>query len=388
MTRLLIRLFAKKGDPNKDGSVRASYGTLGSFTGMGVNLLLSVIKLLAGLFSNSLAIVSDGINNLTDMLTCLFTLVGFRLSQKPADRDHPFGHGRYEYLTGLGVGIFILMVGAELLKTAVKKILHPESVTFSVPVLVLLLLSVTAKLWLGVFYRALAARLSSLTFAASAKDSFSDCLITLVTLLSLISSRFTALPVDGYLSALLSLWILWMGVKTLIETSSPILGKAPDSALTQAIREKLLADPYVSEVHDLLIHDYGPGQVFATAHAEVPEDGDIHALHDSVDRIEREVYGELGVHLSVHLDPVPVNDKEHLRQKALLADILSDIHPELTFHDFRVEEEPEATVLYFDIAVPPELRLSHEELRSAVAARLREISPRYDIRIFFDTDVS
>ena len=386
MTSLLIHLFTPKGDPNKNAEIRAAYGTLGSFTGMGVNLLLAAIKLFAGVLSGSLAIVSDGVNNLTDMLSCLFTFVGFRLSRKPADHDHPFGHGRYEYLTGLGVGILILMVGVELLKTAAKKIMHPEPVAYSALVAVLLLVSVAAKVWLGFFYRNLGKRISSVTFFASAKDSFSDCLITTVTFISLLCSRFSSVPIDGYLSALLSLWILWMGIKTLRETSSPILGKAPDPEMISTIRETLLAAPFVSGVHDLLLHDYGPGQVFGTAHAEVPSVGDIHALHESIDQVERQIYDTLGVNLTVHLDPMSTGE-EPRRQKELLTDILAEIHAGLSIHDFHTKEEEGLTVLLFDLSVPSDCTLSHDALKAAIDSRLQAVSPRYRTRIFFDADV-
>ncbi len=385
MTELLVKLFVKNKENIKEKPVRKSYITLASFTGASVNLFLFLVKLFAGYLSGSLSIMADAFNNLTDMSSSLVTYLGYHLSDKPADEDHPFGHGRYEYLTALVIGALILSVGFEFVKSSLDRILHPSTVTFSLLTVVILALTILFKIWLGLFYKKIGKRIDSVAVSASGQDSLNDCFITGATLLSIFISRVSSFPLDGYLGLLLSLWIIWSGIGILKDTVGPLLGQSPDPKLVQEIYERMMAIPDVTGVHDLIIHDYGPGRILASAHAEVPVNADILKIHDAIDLVERDIKEEMDIIITVHLDPISTDDQKTTRMREIMTDILAEVDASLSLHDFRMVEGDTHTNLIFDVVVPHQFKMKQSEIKAEIDRKLGESYDNYFTVITFDT---
>ncbi len=385
MTDFLIRKFVPNYTETSKKEVRKSYVTLSSIVGAAANLLLFVLKLFLGIFAGSLSVMADAFNNLSDMSSCVVTFLGFHLSAKPADKDHPFGHGRYEYLSGLFIGILILLVAFELLKSSVEKIFHPSSVAASPLVLILLGVTVLAKIMLGAFYAKIGKTIGAVAVSAGARDSFSDAVTTAVTLLSVALSPLTSLPIDGYLGVLISVFILFAGFGIIKDTVNPLLGEAPSEDTVKAIKEKMLAADYVSGVHDLMVHNYGPGRIFASAHAEVPTDADIIKVHDAIDCMEREIYDDLDILMTIHLDPVTTDDEVTLSLQNMVLWIAREIHPEFSVHDFRVVQGDTHTNLIFDLVVPHGLKMTHQEIKERLDAQIEAHLPNHFTVITFDS---
>ena len=377
MTQWLIRRFIKNPDATENQQVREAYGTLGSVTGMALNLALSIMKMLLGLLTGSVAVTADGVNNLSDAGGGLIALIAVRMAQKPRDAGHPFGHGRIEYLGALCVGVLIAVFGLELLKSGVEGIISPAPAAFSALTVGLLAAGILVKLWMWRFYRTLGTRTDNPTLLAAAQDSLSDVLASGAVALSALAGLSFGWPVD-----VLVLRAAW-GV--LRDTVSRLLGGPPNRELGHRIVEMLLEKPGILGVHDLVLHDYGPGRSMASVHAEVAADSDLVAIHEVIDAAEREITDTLGIPICIHMDPILTHDEKTEQARAQMADYLSSLTPPLQLHDFRRVPGDKNINLIFDVLLPPEER-ELEALRDGICAHARTLDPRYRCVIHFDRD--
>lgn len=377
MTGFLIdRLFPA--DINmEDAAVRVRCGSVSGMIGIGLNLLLCLGKLTAGLLTGAISVMADALNNLTDAASSVVTMIGFRLAGQKPDDDHPFGHGRAEYLAGLIVSMLILLVGFELGKSSVEKILHPEEVAFDLLTAVILLASIAVKLWMFLFNRALAKRLGSAALAATSTDSLTDSIATGVILLGLLIGRLTGLHIDGWLGAAVALFILRAGLCSIKDTLDPLLGQAPDPALVKSVQAAVLSHSEIVGMHDLIIHDYGPGRRMLSLHAEVPANADIMEAHDVIDSIERELREKYAVEAVIHMDPIVVGDEVTDRLRELVTRHAQQIDPAITIHDFRVTNGPLHTNLIFDMAVPHSCKPTNDEIITQMARAMKSEDERY-----------
>ncbi len=373
ITALLARLFIKNRDDVSSPAVRRAYGYLCGFLGIALNLLLFAFKLFAGTVSGSIAVTADAFNNLSDAGSSIITLLGFKLAGQKPDPAHPFGHGRIEYLSGLLVSGLIVIMGLELLQSSVRKIFSPEPMEFSVLSVCILAVSVAVKLYMCFYNRRIGARISSAAMKATAADSLSDCVATSVVLVSLLIYRFTGFDADAYCGLAVALFILVAGVRSAKETISPLLGQKPDPALVSRIESIVLSYPQVTGLHDLVVHDYGPGRLMISLHAEVSAKADICETHDAVDNIERRLAGELGCTAVIHMDPVDADDARTRELKAQVTDIIAALDPRLSLHDFRLVTGPTHTNVIFDLVVPFEVRESDEQLVQEVQTRIKAL---------------
>lgn len=384
MTKLLVKLFIRDSENIKEVSVRTAYGTLGSTTGIILNLLLAAFKYIAGMISGSISVTADAINNLSDAGSSIVSLAGVKLSAKPADKGHPYGHGRLEYISALAVAVLVFLMGFELLKSSVDKILNPVPVKFNWLVLIILIVSILAKLWLGIFNKKLGERINSAPMMAVMKDSFSDCLATGVAALSIIVSAFSDINIDGFLGLFVAGFILFTGFNISKETLGILLGNPPEKEYVELIENKIMSYEHVVGVHDLIIHDYGPQRRFASAHAEVPANIDIMEAHDVIDLIERDIMNEMGLLISIHMDPIIVDDERINTLRQMAADVVKEIDETLSIHDFRVVEGPTHTNLIFDILLPHSHKDSHEEIINQINEKLSKIDERFFTVITID----
>lgn len=386
MTQFLLRRFVSGYENVRDPEVRERYGTLSGTVGIVLNLCLSLGKFLAGLATGAVSVTADAFNNLSDAASSVVTLVGFRLAGQKADEDHPYGHGRMEYLAGLAVSVAILLVGVELAKGALDKIVHPEMVRFSWLSVGILCASIAVKLWMFVFNKNLSRRISSAAMAATAADSLSDCVATSAVLLGLLVSHFAQVSIDGWVGVIVAAFVLRAGWESAKDTIDPLLGKAPDPALVEGIRQTVLSHPEIVGVHDLMVHDYGPGHIMASLHAEVSIDADMAATHDVIDDAERELNQKYHIIATIHMDPIATNDQRVNEAKAEVLELARSIDPAMTIHDFRMTEGPSHTNLIFDVVVPHGCTLSDEEVRRELGRLAREKNPRYITVIQVDHD--
>lgn len=384
MTKLLISLFIKDKDNTGDNAVRGRYAALSSITGMMCNILLFIVKFIMGRLSGSIAVTADAFNNLSDAASSLVTLAGFRMSNKPADRDHPFGHGRMEYLSGLLISFLILLVGVEFVKSSAAKIITPKPIVFSWVVVIALVLSILIKLWMSVFYRYIGKKIDASPIMASVVDSVSDAGVTSVTLIAVITSLYTDLPIDGYMGIVVAGMIILAGYKTAKDTIDPLLGQPPSKELVGHIEEVMLSYPQILGVHDLIVHNYGPGRIMATAHAEVAVDADILAAHDDVDSAEMQIARELNIHMVIHLDPINTNCEKTMLVKIMVENEVCTIDPQLSIHDFRLVEGPTHTNLIFDVVVPHDLKLGESEIIKEITNRVKAVDEKYNLVITVD----
>ncbi len=384
MTQLLLRLFVKDHSNTGDPKVRTAYGKLAGFVGIVCNLLLFAGKLLAGILSGSVAITADAVNNLSDASSSLVTLLGFKLAERPADEEHPYGHARIEYLSGLAVAALILIIGVELAKNSFAKILHPETVAFSFLTLGILIASILVKLWMALFCRTLGKRIDSTTLTATAADSRNDVITTAAVLLGCLLGHFFDLKIDGYIGLLVALFILWSGIGIAKDTISPLLGKQADPELVRRISDLILSHEKILGIHDLMVHDYGPGQCFASVHAEMAATDDPLTCHDILDDIERDALRELRVHLVIHYDPIVTDDEELNRMHALVEKEIKAIDPTLGMHDFRMVRGPAHTNLIFDLVIPFSMADQKAELKRRIDERVQFENKRYYTVITFD----
>ena len=371
MITVLERIFIS---PDMDDNrKRGIYGTLCGVVGIFLNLLLFIGKFLAGVLSNSIAITADAFNNLSDAGSSVMTLIGFRLASQKPDLKHPFGHGRMEYLAGLGVSALILSMGVELLQTSVGKIIHPTDTEFSPLIGGILIVSILVKCYMAYYNRNVGRKIGSATIEATATDSLSDCVATGVVLLSGIIGHFTNLRIDGYCGALVGLFICYAGINAAKETINPLLGQAPEPEFVEQIQQIVMGyDENILGMHDLIVHDYGPGRRMISLHAEVPAGGDVMKLHDQIDNIERVLEEELGCLATIHMDPIVTNDPRVNELKEKVKEIVLQIQSNLNIHDFRVVWGETHTNLIFDILAPFDLKYSDEELTSLVEENVKQ----------------
>ncbi len=384
MTKLLLRLFIKDYQNTEDPAVRGACGKLAGIVGIVCNLLLFAGKLLAGTLSGSVSITADAVNNLSDASSSLVTLLGFKMAERPADAEHPYGHARMEYLSGLLVAILILIIGVELGKSSIQKILHPEAVEFSVLTLCILVGSILMKLWMCLFCRKLGKRIQSTTLEATAADSRNDVITTAAVLLGCLAGHFFHWRIDGWVGALVAVFILASGWSIAKETISPLLGKQADPELVQRISRLVLSHEKILGIHDLMVHDYGPGQCFASVHAEMDMHEDPLMCHDILDDVERDAMRELRVHLVIHYDPIVTDDDELNHMRTLVQKELAAIDPRLSMHDFRMVRGPQHTNLIFDLAVPYSMSDKTAELKRRIDECVQFEDSKYYTVITFD----
>lgn len=384
MITLLSKIFLRDNSDMKSQATRQAYGVLCGAVGIFLNLCLFAGKFFAGLISNSIAITADAFNNLSDAGSSIITLIGFKMAGQKPDPHHPFGHGRIEYISGFLVAVFILLMGVELLKTSISKIIHSEELAFSPLILVILIVSICVKCYMFLYNRTLGKRLDSAAMLATATDSFSDSLATAVVLVSTLVSHFTGLAIDGWCGILVGLFICYSGFSAARDTISPLLGQAPDKEFVQQVNDIVMEHKTILGIHDLIVHNYGPGRTLISLHAEVPADGDILELHDLIDTIEHELRDTLHCHAVIHMDPVCVGDKETMRLKELVKGYLNEIDERITMHDFRIVTGPTHTNLIFDVVVPYDFSMTDDELIAAISERVRRDNPNYFVVIEVD----
>ena len=368
MIRLLAALFIPGRENTGDSAVRRAYGVLCSAVGIGLNILLFAAKYIAGAVSGSIAVTADAFNNLSDAGSSIITLIGFHLAGKKPDKDHPFGHGRLEYIAGLAVSALILLMGFELGKSSVAKILSPEKLSSGWLPVVILCASILVKLYMFLYNRAAAKKLSSATMLATAKDSLSDCISTLAVLLATVAARFTDIPLDGWCGLLVAVMIFWAGVSAMRDTVSPLLGEPPTAEFISEIETIVMASGPVLGIHDLVVHDYGPCRRMISLHAEVPASGDLLELHDAIDNIERRLAETLGCDAVIHMDPVAADDENMARLRRETAALAETVASGASIHDFRIVEGPSHTNFIFDLALPYDAPLTPEQAKAHMCA--------------------
>ncbi len=352
MITLLARLFIRDRDKVADAGVRRAYGMLCSLTGIGLNILLFLGKYLAGRLSGSIAMTADAFNNLSDAGSSVITLLGFRMAAKKPDPGHPFGHGRIEYLSGVAVSLIIIVVGVQLGLESIDKIISPEPVDAGLVPMLVLVASICVKGYMFAYNRGIGRKINSPGMSATALDSLSDCIATGVVLISMLLARFADVNIDGWGGAAVAIFIIFSGFKAAKETLSPLLGNPPDPQLVRDITDIVMSHPEVLNVHDLIVHDYGPGRLMISLHAEVPGDGDIYALHDAIDTAEYELQQKLGCSAVIHMDPVSPDGTKTAHMREELAEAAKAIDPRLTIHDFRIVDGPTHTNVIFDAVLP------------------------------------
>ncbi len=384
MISLLVKLFYGEMDMSDEKAVRRAYGTACSGAGIGFNVLLFAGKLIAGMLSGSVAIVSDAFNNLSDAGSSIISLVGFKLSNKKSDPQHPFGHGRLEYISGLCVSFLIILMGVELGKASIEKIIEPAQVKFSLLTAAILAASILVKLYMALYNSRIGKRLNAVTMKAMAKDSLSDAVATSVVLMSMIVAKLADIAIDGYCGVVVAAFILFTGITAARDTISPLLGQKPDSEFIEEVMRIVNAHKEIIGTHDLVVHDYGPGRLMITLHAEVDADMDILVAHDAVDNIENELREKLGCSAVVHMDPIVTDDVETNATREEIKRVVSNIDSRMTIHDFRMVPGPTHTNVIFDVAVPFDTDMDDDELRKILGARIREVDSKLNAVIEID----
>ncbi|WP_294466115.1 cation diffusion facilitator family transporter [uncultured Anaerofustis sp.] len=367
MVNLLARKFIKNYDDVNNENVRSAYGILCSILGILFNVFLFGIKYFAGVLSGSIAIMADAFNNLSDAGSSLITLIGFKFAGMEPDNEHPFGHGRIEYIAGFIVSVLIILMGVELFKSSVIKIFSPEAIDTSLIAIVILIISILVKLYMSLYNGSIGKKINSSAMKATATDSKSDCIATTVVLISMLILKLTGLNIDGYSGVLVACFILYAGYDAAKETLSPLLGQLPDNSLVQSIEDIVMNYDEIVGIHDLVVHDYGPGRLMISLHAEVPGSGDIYVLHDAIDRAEMELSEKLHCEAVIHLDPIDTDDEETMRMKDLVSKkIKEEIDEVISIHDFRMVKGPSHTNVIFDAVIPPKYKMSEKEVEDRI----------------------
>lgn len=377
MTNLLAKLFIKNSTDVGNKNVRRAYGTMVSTVGIMLNILLAAGKFTVGTLFGSISITADAVNNLSDAGSQVISLISFKISAKPADRDHPFGHARIEYVASMIVSFIILLVGAELLKSSVTKIFNPEPTEFSILAVVVLCASILCKLWLSLFNRKIAKKINSSVMKATSADSLSDAVATTAVLASVLISRFFGVETDAYMGVIVAVFIIIAGIKILNETKNSILGGAPDPEVVDGIAEVIGEFPDILGIHDMVVHSYGPGNTIASLHAEVDGSKNVFYTHDVIDSAEKRIYSELGVHATIHMDPIVTDDAEVNKTRELVLNAVKEVDERLNIHDFRFVRGHTHSNLIFDVSAPFELKMSDDELKRMIATKVSRIDPNY-----------
>lgn len=379
MVKLLEKFFIKNNQRNE-------YGLLAGVVGIVLNLLLFLFKLMVGFLSGSIAIVADSINNLSDGASSVVTVIGFGLASKPSDNEHPFGHARGEYVSGLIISIFIVSIGIQLIFSSVRKIFYPSEFVFSFYTIVILVFSVVVKLWLFRFNSYCGHKISSTTLLATARDSLNDVFVTGGILLSIFLSEFIGFNLDAYIGCFVAVFIICSGINLIKETSSPLLGEAPSESLVMCIKEKIIGYDGILEFHDLMIHSYGHAKIFCSLHAEVDANVDIMLSHQLIDNIERDFMDELGINMVIHLDPIVTDDVYTMEVRGILMNVVKSIDESLDFHDFRLIRTVSSTNLLFDLTVPYDFDIPSQKLAVMISGLMRGHSELFNCVITIDTN--
>lgn len=379
MISILSRIFIKNSKDTKNPVVRQAYGMLCGALGIALNIFLFMVKFLAGQLSGSIAITADAFNNLSDAGSSVITLLGFKMAGQKPDSDHPFGHGRIEYISGLLVSIIILIMAFELFKSSVDKILHPQAVEASTLVLVILILSICVKVYMYLYNRSVSRKIDSAAMMATAKDSISDSIATVVVLLTTLLANLTKIQADGWCGLLVAAFVFYAGFSAAKDTISPLLGQPPEPEFVKRIEEIIMEykDQGVIGIHDLVVHNYGPGRVMLSVHVEVPSTGDILVLHDMIDLIEHRLGNELGCSAVIHMDPICLDDEKTNEMKQKVAGIVSGMEGNVSFHDFRIVQGPTHTNLIFDVVVPFDYKMTDSEVMKYLQDKISELDENY-----------
>ncbi|MEG1698398.1 MAG: cation diffusion facilitator family transporter [Oscillospiraceae bacterium] len=385
MTKLLIKTFIKNSEAVHDIKVRGAYGRLAGVVGIICNLALCISKLVVGFASGSIAISADAVNNLSDASSNVISLVGFKLSSKPADKEHPFGHARIEYVSGLTVAVLIMIIGVELAKSGIQKIINPSEVEFSAAVAVVLSLSIGVKLWMAMFNKTIGRIINSTTLEATAADSRNDVITTFAVLLASIVQKISGVNLDGYMGVAVAIFILCSGVGIVRDTLNPLLGAAPSAELINYILKKVLSYDGVLGTHDLMVHDYGPGRCFGSLHVEMAAENDVLLSHDIIDNIERDFYENDNIKLVIHYDPILTGDDAVGTMREWMMSEVKAIAPELSMHDFRMVTGPSHTNLIFDVVMPIDCTLSRREILDKIQERAFNKDPNYYTVVTLDS---
>lgn len=384
MTELLLKAFVKNYKETDDPKVREACGKFAGIVGIVSNIILCLMKVIVGMFAGSIAIIADGINNLADASSSVITFIGFKLSSLPEDKEHPYGHARYEYLTGLLVSVLIIVVGVQLLRSSFDKVLNPEETVFSLVTVLVLVIAIVMKVWQAVFNIGLGKRINSMTLIATGTDSRNDVISTTVVLIALIITKITGFQLDGIMGCAVALFIIWSGITLVRDTVSPLLGEAPDEELVREIERRTWQFEGVLGIHDLIVHNYGPGKVFASMHVEIDACGDMMEAHDMIDNIERSISEALKIHIVIHMDPVITNDPELNHLKEVVTNIAALIPGVTNIHDFRMVKGPTHTNVIFDAIVCDNCKLDEDEIKTLIETELRKENPDYFVVITFD----
>lgn len=386
MSELILKLCVKDYKDTKNPVIREKYGVLSGAVGILLNIILCIGKFIVGAVSNSIAITADAFNNLSDAGSSIVTLFGFKLSSKKPDKDHPFGHGRYEYISALIVAFIVLIMGLELIMSAIDKIRNPEAVTLSIPTVVVLVLSILGKIWLALFNRSLGKRIDSPALNAVVTDSIGDTIATSASLLSIIIAHFAKVNIDGYIGIIVACFVLYAGYGILKDTISPLLGEPPDKEVVRQLVDYITSYDEVMGIHDLMLHNYGANSIFGTVHVEVPTDADIVQIHDTIDCIEQKVLEKFGIHLVIHLDPLVFNDEKVNELRNMINEIISSVDKRLKIHDFRVVDGPTHTNMIFDLVVPHDFKYTDSEITEIVKTKVGKINSNYYVVMLVETD--
>ena len=385
-SNFLVKRFVKDSENVSDIKVRGAYANLAGVVGIITNLILFII-LSVGLLSNSVSILADAFNNLSDAASSIITIVGFKMANKPADAEHPFGHGRIEYITAMIVSFMVMLVGLQFVKTSFQKIINPTPVTFELLPFILLLVSIVFKFWLSKFNKSIGNKINSSTLKATATDAMGDVFTSTTVVISFLISKFTTLPIDGYIGIIVALAIVYSGFSLIKETLNPLLGEPPDPVLVSNITDMVMSYENITGIHDLIVHNYGPGRIMASIHAEIPSNIDIMEIHHIIDTAEREISKKLNIYLVIHMDPICVDTDEIIEARNMVQDVLSKYEEIKSFHDFRIVGDHDKKNLIFDIEVSPTC-LSNEsnsaKLLSNIKNDIKEKSPEYKCVITVD----
>lgn len=384
MGNFLAKIFVKDYKNTSDPKVRERYGKFAGVVGIISNAILCAMKIIIGLISGSIAIVADGINNLADASSSIITLVGFKLAAAPEDKDHPYGHARIEYLTGLFISVLIIVLGLQLLSSSVDKVRDPDPLSFSYTTVIILIIAIAIKVWQALFNLWVGRTINSVALMATGADSRNDVISTSAVLLSLIIGKLLNIQLDGYMGCLVALFIIWSGIQLIRETTSPLLGEAPDEDLVRSIEEGVLSHEGVIGIHDLVVHNYGPGKIFASIHIEVDAKGDLLASHDMIDNIERYIKEGLHIEFTAHMDPVELDNPLVNQLYKEITQTIQPLEGVRSIHDLRIVPGKTHTNIIFDTVLTPSCKLSEEEISSHIEARIREIDPTYFVVITFD----
>lgn len=377
MTDLLIKRFVKNYDDTENNAVRMAYGKLAGIIGIICNVILFLGKLIAGLLSGSVAVTADAVNNLSDASSSIISLLGFKLASRPADEEHPYGHGRYEYLSGFMVSLLIMVIGVELLRGSVEKVINPETVEFSYLIAGILLFSVLLKLWMMFFNKKIGKTINSDTLTATAADSRNDVITTIAVLAAMLISHFFDVELDGYMGIAVALFILYSGFGLVKDTMDPMLGKAPNEEQVNKIKNKILGYDGVLGTHDLMIHDYGPGRQFASAHVEMAAEADVLESHDVIDNIERDFLKNDNMHMVVHYDPISTKDSVVNELRTWINEQIAHLDERLAIHDLRIVKGPTHTNVIFDCLVPHDMEIGEKEIKRFLRNVISEKYPNY-----------